>query len=864
MKKYVCFLLTVLLLCALMPPLTAPVQAAGNKQITKRTIAIVFDNSGSMYYGGNESRNRWCRATYAMEVFASMLNDGDELLIFPMHAINLDGNKESAGSKEELYSKDNPLKINGPDQAGIVRNIYTPDPLGTPISTIDSAYSELLKISDGSEKWLIVLTDGDSFDGLGRGPETENALAKKLGPCSEHVNVLYLGIGKDAAMPNVQSQGKTVKVVKAADSSEVLSKLTEMCNLIFGRDVLPPSHLQGTKCRLDVSVSKLIVFVQGAGISDLSVTDAAGKPVGVIKGARDTKYSLKGSPREEARDESLQGMIVTYEECPIGDYQIHFSGNADSVEVYYEPDVDIAVSYYDEGGNEVSASELFPGEYTIKFYMKDGKTGQPVQSALLGDTSYDVTYTEHGTEKTYHAEKKASDSVTVSLSEGEQFDCSVDASYLSGYQVHWKGSDHGLPLVIPPNPAGDISLRISGGQSVYELSELPRDESDENKLKPFRAEVWYQGEQLVGDALGSVKITWDPELSGALILKELKGDHYDLILLHKDPDDPGATRTGDFTVPLTARYTPAESEEAVSYPTQLSYRIEDNRPPLEVKLNTNQTYFVISDIDKSEPIRAEITCDGAPLTPEQFAAATFTASCSGGIQLRQEALPEESAYLLYLEPDSGLSPGKYEISCSVSMKDEIGREAKASAKLPIELGTIPIWLKWAIGIVLLLLLIAIILAILHIKALPTKLHVNKRDCNMNVDSEDETKNTTFTGELEKRRLDIHSKYGGKKFGLVMDVKPGKGSYLKTPQAKRSAEVASASVKKLGNATITEASIGTVKYVFDEEKHRLERMPKSDKPFTVKHGARVAYSGVLMSNGEPKNFSVVTKLNFKKK
>lgn len=37
------------------------------KQI-HRDIAIVFDNSGSMYIGDKDQKRTWCYATYAMEI----------------------------------------------------------------------------------------------------------------------------------------------------------------------------------------------------------------------------------------------------------------------------------------------------------------------------------------------------------------------------------------------------------------------------------------------------------------------------------------------------------------------------------------------------------------------------------------------------------------------------------------------------------------------------------------------------------------------------------------------------------------------------------------------------------------------------
>ena len=58
---------------------TSALAANGTKNATSRAIAIVFDNSGSMYTKQNKA---WCRATYAIEVFASMMNQGDTLQVY--------------------------------------------------------------------------------------------------------------------------------------------------------------------------------------------------------------------------------------------------------------------------------------------------------------------------------------------------------------------------------------------------------------------------------------------------------------------------------------------------------------------------------------------------------------------------------------------------------------------------------------------------------------------------------------------------------------------------------------------------------------------------------------------------------------
>ena len=113
-------------------------------------------------------------------------------------------------------------------------------------------------------------------------------------------------------------------------------------------------------------------------------------------------------------------------------------------------------------------------------------------------------------------------------------------------------------------------------------------------------------------------------------------------------------------------------------------------------------------------------------------------------------------------------------------------------------------------------------------------------------------------------MTLQHKYGGTKGGIAMDVKPGKESYLRKAQSRRSIEVKSASVRKFGSAAIHEVSINGIRYMLNEDTGKLERMPKNDKPFVLKHGSTISYSGTMYSAGTPKPFAVTTKLNFKKK
>ena len=124
--------------------------------------------------------------------------------------------------------------------------------------------------------------------------------------------------------------------------------------------------------------------------------------------------------------------------------------------------------------------------------------------------------------------------------------------------------------------------------------------------------------------------------------------------------------------------------------------------------------------------------------------------------------------------------------------------------------------------------------------------------------------TNFLAEIKKKGAKVQGQYGGKKFGVSMDVAPGKESYLYKSQKRRSAEVKVASVRKFGSAKIQEAMIGSAKYVADENTGKLVPALPNQKPFTLTNGMMVKYSGTIQDAGIDKDFEVTSKLNFKKK
>lgn len=844
MKRYVSVFLVALLILSYML-IGSPEIYAAQKTEKTRAIAIVFDNSGSMYENG---KKEWCRATYAVEVFASMLNPGDILQLYPMGPIEI-------GGKE--YTMENPYTTTDVSKASMIRDLYCEETAWTDIETIDAA-AEGLKKQQADEKYLVILTDGDTFflNGSSLGTKTKGELDKRIQALAGNdMTVMYLGIGAQACMPDTRESQCFFKR-KASNSADTLSALTEMCNQIFGRDTLPKNHISGRSIDFDISMSKLIVFVQGEDITGLKVTNSSGAAVGTLASSQQTKYSTKGAGNYKDQfgiDTSLQGMIVTYTDCAAGNYNISFGGQETSIEVYYEPNADLDFVFTDAAGNTVDPNALYEGDYKVSFGMKDAKTGKLIESDLLGSPKYQGSYFINGQEQKIDQEG-FSGSIDIPLAMDDTFKATLTVTYLSGYTITKDSSDFGWPesgIKVLPKPAGDLRLEISGGESQYSLQNLKEGE-------PFIAKVYYQDQLLTGKELEKVELRWQPETSNAEITKDFAEDHWELHLEYKDPEAPQDTVCGTCTVEIYAHYAAQGSSEAQAK-CPLTYNIKDDFSPLRMDMVVPESYLVIGEMDQSQPIVVHLTFNRQKLTPEEFEKVQLQVDC-GGIKHTVTPNPQDSSYTIQLASTEAIVEGDYPINVTATYTDNIGREVKASDDTEVTLSNIPLWVRWAIGLLLLLILLLIIWAIMHIKVMPGSAHFSKKECKVLVDGEDVTKFCSFNGSAS----DITVKYGGNKFGLAFPGKAGKESYLCKKQTKRYAEVANpATVKRIGNANIESATIGSVRYVLND-KNVMERKPASKSPLNIKHGMPVIYSGTFLSAGVKKSFNVNAKFNFKKK
>ena len=699
------------------------------KQSVRRDIVIVYDNSGSMYSPemGNPA---WCQALYAVEVFASMMNEGDNLWVYPMADVTAGG---------ETYYQGQPIKISSPEDAEIIRDINTPVAGGTPIESIDWAY-EGLKQMNGDEKWLIVLSDGTTFHqgGVSMGEYTVAALTDKLGNYNKYVNVMYLGIGEGAALPDLKDNGKFARrVEKAPQSREVLDKLTSMCNQMFGRDELSGSHIQGDKVHFDVSMKRLIIFLQGEDISDVTLTGPDGRKIPSDGKIYTPSYNTNNeaitngsgsAPIKGLIDTSLQGVIVNYtDDLQPGTYTLDYKGNATSKGIYYEPDVDLTVFLEGPDGKTIPLDkfadpsdpvDVTPGSYEIHFGLIDAKTGKMTEDELLGDTHYEVKYKIDDKDSSFVSDKKK-DVLPLEFKPGAKVEIDyIRADYLSGYRIVKTGEEVGWPkdgIYVGPEAAGNLEIRTEGGpDGPYLLSQLETGE-------PFKAYLYYDGEKLEPEEVGKANISVETKTEGLKFEAVQEDDHYLVKPHYGDPAHPEKITDTEGTADIKVTYT-AELHEEAEASASISFKIENDVTGLSVSTTASKKRFTLSELDGYE-IPLSLLMGGEQLTSEELDNLKIDVVIKDEkgniIPFTVEKLPDARAAKVTLSRE-GVKKGNYTASFQAETKDEIGQPTKASASYDFKVRLLPVWVVPAIIAAAIALLAALIWFILSRKVLPSR------------------------------------------------------------------------------------------------------------------------------------------------
>lgn len=555
------------------------------KKQKKYDIAVVYDNSGSMYrwtyvnqkkgtFEGHDQKS-WCQAKYAMEIFASMLDyeNGDRLKIFTMWAVTTNPKNTSNTSFQ--------VDINSNDDVDKITNMYTVFGDGssnTPFEPAVEAY-EYLQKSDATDKWLIVLSDG-AFSGMKRNTAEDPSFdlqgeLEAMAKGGVKVQYLYVGLhephdeikkvdnyeevyvkSKMPGPPVVEAKESKGLYVNTKASAETLKKdLVDICNRIFQRSELPSKHLKNGKLDLDISMSKLIVFVQGENAKINSLKDKDGNKIEVLSDSEQRKYSKVSADRFPSVpvDDTLYGQVVTFGAAAKGKYTLDISGaDSNNIQIFYEPDVAIRLDLVDEKGKEIDLNtdeiqEIEKGEYTVKYTIVDKVTGKDViESPLLGkdvDLKAELVKSDGSKKAIKNGEK-------INIEEDLNTQILVTGTYLKDFTITNENTGAGVGFkVVPELPDFNVDAKVEQPQSWYKIS-------DNKNWKPIRINLAFDGKALTDDELKAVKldIKMEPELT--YHCEMLNGQSaYNVYVSHDSTGKFIEPKTGNYKFSVTATFT---------------------------------------------------------------------------------------------------------------------------------------------------------------------------------------------------------------------------------------------------------------------------------------------------------------------
>lgn len=517
----------------------------------KYEIAVVFDNSGSMY-----KTKAWCQAKYAMEIFASMLNydNGDKLSIFPMWEVTTDGKAvpQAPASVESTGS----IQIKSQSDVEKISNMYTLNAGDTPITQVTNAYNYLSQITDKTvtDKWLIVLTDGAFTDSEGENMESSLVREQLVSRAANGIKVQYLGFGSAVSIKDDVSKGF---YTKTSNASTLRKDLVDICNAIFQRSKLEKKYLNGQNLRLDVSMRKLIVFVQGKNAEIVSLKQKnGGKQISKITDSGKIKFSKLGAADYSGApyDDSLYGQVVTFNACSVGDYILEYKG-ATNIEIFYEPDVDINIVMKKDGRVVDPKNEkLYPGEYSFEYSVIDRESKKDVTSSPLVDVqNLDCAIEVKNGGKT----EKISDyksGTPISLEGNDELFFDINGTYLTEYTITTKDNREGFTFDIEPFPEVpefEIGIDVIQEDNWYTLKER-------DSWKPIKVGFSVGDQPLTDEQTAKVasEISIEPELP--FTYEILPGESAIAVYIAKDEngnDTEPAPESGSYEIEVEAFYT---------------------------------------------------------------------------------------------------------------------------------------------------------------------------------------------------------------------------------------------------------------------------------------------------------------------
>ena len=274
-----------------------------------RTIALVFDDSGSM------RGQRYAMARYATQNFAALLAPTDTLKVVRM-------------------SRPDVVEVLLPEQ-GIEAAIRTVAawPVGgaTPYVSVQTAIAALERVvagvpveTDTDDYWLVVISDGEFNDFAGNMARAEEHYRRDLDRLREtfqgrKLGVVYLGISERAQEFADPWEAVGATTFTAFENDEIADAMFSMSALITGRDMgdepervglaARPGTVSGVDVDTMLPLQRLVVFYQGEQPAALGVDDAASELVTTLG----ESVHLRSRGPYRTADGGLHGVVTAVE-----------------------------------------------------------------------------------------------------------------------------------------------------------------------------------------------------------------------------------------------------------------------------------------------------------------------------------------------------------------------------------------------------------------------------------------------------------------------------------------------------------------------------------------------------------------------
>lgn len=484
----------------------------------KKIISVVYDDSGSMY----DADCSWSVANYAMQAFAALLNEKDEMYITYMSDV---GSENEGAVDIDLSDVDNAVKwIREGEKVG--------QGGGTPMRSVEIAMDKLKSIQEddpSTQFWLVILTDGAMANDIDayQDKELQDLLDDYAGTTMSNgsqVYVNYMGIGSSA----VEIQPDSAKGLDAVQAgTDIVPVLSDIANRISGRmeftsDQISQTDAKTLKVHSDIPLYTISLFSQN---SNAKVTEASAEIDLTVERNIPLKY-----PEVEyyQSDTSLFGnaALITNGDkvIPAGDYTITFSEDVklENLVVMYQPAIEMRAEIKSDGividdPNKLHVEDVID----IEIIPTDPGSGDPIlESDLPEGITWNVSYHVDGQEID-SAEGKVLTGISVEEGQNQIVSTMQIPEYVPQVQtitfMPVTAPEYGIEVIQPDDTIydrGKLGIDGSKGGSVTfwitgDGERLSKEETEGLSLDPGDVSLDSSGVQGLLNKIGFINATPD-------------------------------------------------------------------------------------------------------------------------------------------------------------------------------------------------------------------------------------------------------------------------------------------------------------------------------------------------------------------